>query len=125
MPLQLAGGIVGGLVEARGVATILLGVAVAFPGAAASVLRESDDRQERQRRRLGRALLVGRPAHTGSDGGAKSRVLASRSHEALAPEADCRGGRVPNGLAVERAKAGEEDRPHTCRAGGREEERRT
>ncbi len=48
-----------GLVEACGVLTILLGVALAFPGAVRSALRGDNDGLQRQRRRLGRALLLG------------------------------------------------------------------
>jgi uncharacterized membrane protein len=56
---QTAVGVAAALAEACGVATILLGVAMAFPGAVASALQGSDDGQKRQRRRLGRALLIG------------------------------------------------------------------
>ncbi len=59
MSFQEAVGVAAALVEACGVATILLGVAMAFPAAVASALRGSDDGQERQWRRLGRALLTG------------------------------------------------------------------
>ncbi len=56
---QAAVAVAAGLVEACGVLTILLGVALAFPGAVRSALRGADDGQQRQRRRLGRALLLG------------------------------------------------------------------
>ena len=58
-PFQAAVGIAAALVEACGVATILLGVALAFPGAVGAALRGSDDGGKRQRRRLGGALLMG------------------------------------------------------------------
>ena len=50
MPFQAVVAVVAMVVEACGVATILLGVLVAFPGAVASALRRSEDGQERQRR---------------------------------------------------------------------------
>ncbi len=56
---QTAVGVAAALAEACGVATILLGVAMAFPSAVASALQGSGDGQKRQRRRLGRALLIG------------------------------------------------------------------
>jgi len=59
MGFQAAVAVAAGLVEACGVLTILLGVALAFPGAERAALRDADDGQQRQRRRLGRALLLG------------------------------------------------------------------
>lgn len=56
---QAAVGVAAGLVEACGVLTILLGVALAFPEVVRSALQGDDDGQQRQRRRLGRALLLG------------------------------------------------------------------
>ena len=56
---QTAVGVAAALAEACGVATILLGVAMAFPSAVPSALQGSGDGEKRQRRRLGRALLIG------------------------------------------------------------------
>lgn len=57
--LQVAVGLAAGLVEACGVLTILLGVALTFPGAIRSALWNMDHGQQHQRRRLGRSLLLG------------------------------------------------------------------
>jgi len=59
MGFQAAIAVAAGLVETCGVLTILLGVGLAFPGAVRSARRSADDGQQRQRRRLGRALLLG------------------------------------------------------------------
>ncbi len=56
---QAAIGVAAALVEACGVLTILLGVALAFPGAVRSALRGTEDGQQLQRRRMARALLLG------------------------------------------------------------------
>lgn len=59
MGFQTAVAIIAALVEACGVLTILLGVALSFPGAVRAALHSDDDASQRQRRRLGRALLLG------------------------------------------------------------------